>query len=176
MEFFGRIRGIELQMGARDVALIVLTSVLLPLVAGMSVRVLWPGFADSWAEPIGKVATVLLALACLPILFTSIRAILTLVGDGTLFALAAFAIVGIIVGHVLGGPNPDDRRVLALATSVRHPAIALAIAHANFPGQKLAGAVILIYVIVSSILAAPYVKWHKRALLTTDSHASPVTH
>lgn len=176
MEIFERVSGISMQMRARDVALIVLTSVLLPLVAGMSVRVLWPDFAERWAALIGMVATVLLGLACLPILFTSVRAILTLIGDGTLFALAAFAIVGIIVGHLLGGPNPDDRGVLALAASVRHPAIALAIAHANFPGQKLAGAVILVYLILSSIIAAPYVKWHKRALVATDEHPSPVTH
>ena len=163
MEIFEMASGFTMQMRARDIALIVLTSVLLPLIAGMSVRVLWPVFAERRTKLIALVGFVLLILSCLPILFTSVRAILTLVGDGTLFGLAAFAIIGLIVGHLLGGPDPDDRPVLALATSARHPAVALAIAHANFPGQKLAAAVILIYVILSAILAAPYLSWQKKA-------------
>ena len=163
MEFFERVSGIAMQMRARDVAMLVLTSMLLPLIVGMSVRVFWPEFAERRAKLIGLVAMVLLGLSCLPILFTSVRAILTLVGDGILFALAAFAIVGLITGHLLGGPEPENRPVLALATSSRHPAVALAIAHANFPGQKLAGAVVLFYLVLSTILAIPYLKRNKRA-------------
>jgi BASS family bile acid:Na+ symporter len=164
IEVFEVASGIGMRMRLGGVAIVVLTTVLLPLVAGMSVRVLWPAFAERRAKMIALVATVLLVLSCLPILFTSIRAILTLVGDGTLFALAAFALIGLIVGHVLGGPDPDNRAVLALATSSRHPAVALAIAHANFPDHKLAGAVILIYLVLSAIVAAPYLSW------TTKKH------
>jgi bile acid:Na+ symporter, BASS family len=106
-------------------------------------------------------------LSCLPILFTSVRAILTLIGDGTLLALASFAIIGLITGHLLGGPVSENRPVLALATSARHPAVALAIAHANFPNQKLAGALVLVYLVLSAILAAPYLNWSKRSRTTT---------
>ena len=162
MNLFEAVSGITMQMGAGEVARLVLASVLLPLTVGMSVRALWPNFAERGAKPIAIVATVLLALACLPILFTSVRAILTLVGDGTLLALGVFAIIGLLVGHLLGGPHPEDRPVLALATSSRHPGVALAIAHANFPGQKLAGAVVLVYLVLSAILAAPYLNWNKR--------------
>ncbi len=176
MEFFERVSGITMQMRAREVAFLVLTTVLLPLIVGMSVRVLWPHFADRRAKVIGLVAMVLLVLCCLPILFTSVRAILTLIGDGTLFALAAFAIVGLIAGHLLGGPEPGDRPVLALSTSARHPAVAVAIAHANFPGQKLAGAVVLIYLILSVILAAPYLNWVKRSrAVGVEDRVSPAT-
>ena len=173
IEVFEVASGIAMRMRFGGVALIVLTTVLLPLVVGMSVRVLWPIFAERRAKLIALVATVLLVLSCLPILFTSVRALLTLIGDGTLFALAAFAILGIIVGHLLGGPDPDNRAVLALATSSRHPAVALAIAHANFPGQKLAGAVILIYLVLSAILAAPYLNWatkkHKKLIKPAEA-------
>jgi bile acid:Na+ symporter, BASS family len=109
------------------------------------------------------VGLILLVLGVLTILFTSIRAILTVVGDGTLMALAAFAIIGLIVGHLLGGPDPGNRPVLALATSARHPAVALAIAHANFPNQKPAAALVFVYLVLSAILAAPYLNWHKKS-------------
>ena len=176
MRFFEAASGITMQMQASQVAMLVLTSVLLPLVAGMSVRRFRLEFAERRAKLIGLVATVLLVLACLPLLFTSTRAILTLVGDGTLFALAAFAIVGIIVGHLLGGPDIENRPVLALATSSRHPAVALAIAHVNFPGQKLTAAVVLIYLVLSAILAAPYLNWYKRShSVSVEDRVSPVT-
>jgi bile acid:Na+ symporter, BASS family len=68
----------------------------------------------------------------------------------------------VIIGHVLGGPEPDNRPVLALATASRHPAVALAIAHANFPEQKLAAAEVFLYLILSSILSALYLSWIKR--------------
>lgn len=173
MEIFERVSGYTLQMRASEVAILVLTSVLLPLIAGMAVRVLWPVFAERRAKLIGFVATLALVLLCLPLLFTSVRAILTLVGDGTLFALAAFAILAITAGHFLGGPDPEDRPVLALATSSRHPAVALAIAQINFPGQKLAGAVILVYLVLSAILAAPYLKWNKRTHSIVDERMVP---
>jgi BASS family bile acid:Na+ symporter len=173
MEIFEKASGIVMQMTAGGVAVVVLTTVLIPLVAGMSVRVLWRNFAERGAKPIALTATVLLVLSCLPILFTSVRAILALVGDGTLFVLAAFAIIGVIAGHVMGGPEPENRATLALATSSRHPAVALAIAHANFPGQRLAGALILIYLVLSALMAAPYLNWaaKKHKKLTKPAEA-----
>ena len=101
-------------------------------------------------------------MCVLPILFVAGRSLLTVIGDGTLIALAVFAVVGLIAGHLLGGPDADNRIVLALATSSRHPAVALAVAHANFPAQKLAGALVLVYLVLSALLAAPYIRWNKR--------------
>jgi BASS family bile acid:Na+ symporter len=167
MEVVERIFGIPLQMRAREVAWLMLSSVLIPLLLGMGVRYLWTSFAERAAKPIAVVSLVVLIVACLPILFTSVRSILILVGDGTLLALAAFALVGVVTGHLLGGPDPEDRPVLALATCSRHPAVALAIGHANFPGQKLAGALVLVYLVLSAILVAPYLNWTKKSHSTT---------
>ena len=174
MELVERISGVPLQMRARDVAALVLSSVLVPLLLGMGVRYLWSSFAERAAKPIATFAIVMLIVPCIPILFTSVRAVLALVGDGTLIALAAFALVGLIVGHLLGGPDPENRAVLALATSSRHPAVALAISHVNFPNQKLAGALVLVYLILSTILAAPYLNWAKKSQSTTAASEKQV--
>jgi bile acid:Na+ symporter, BASS family len=68
------------------------------------------------------------------------------------------------VGHLLGGPAAEDRMVLAIATSSRHPGLALAIAKANYPEQAMlvAGAVV-IYLIFRLILALPYLRWRRHA-------------
>jgi bile acid:Na+ symporter, BASS family len=152
VEIFERIGGVPLEMTARSVAVLVFTTVLAPLLVGIAIRATAPAFAERVANPVGVLATVLLVLSVVPVLFGSIRTIVSLVGDGTLLSFAGFALVGYILGNFLGGPEPENRRVLALATASRHPAIAVAIAHANFPQQKLAVPAIVLYLIVSAIV------------------------
>jgi len=152
MWIFGRIGNVPLQISPLSVAIMAFTSILAPLLVGISLRAELPKFAETLAEPIGKWATALLILCAIPILVGSIKAIVSLVGDGTLFAFSAFALVGYLIGDTLGRPEPDKRRVLAFATATRHPAIAIAIAHTNFPQQKLAIPAIGLYLIVSFIV------------------------
>ena len=98
------------------------------------------------------------------VLFNISGAIWGMIGHGVLIVLALFTLVGIAIGHFLGGPNPDDRTVLALATGIRHPGLAMAIASANFPDQKTAVlAVVVCHVLVGLILSIPYLIWRKRS-------------
>jgi len=53
--------------------------------------------------------------------------------------------------------------VLSLATASRHPALAVAIAHANFPDQKLVGPLVVIYLIVSGVVTTLASKFMKKA-------------
>jgi BASS family bile acid:Na+ symporter len=73
-----------------------------------------------------------------------------------------FTAVGLAVGHVLGGPHPDNAVVRALTTACRHPPIAVGIAAANLPGQF--AATILIYLLASAVACMPYLAWRRRAL------------
>jgi len=152
MWIFGRISDVPLQVSARSVAMMVFMSVLAPLLVGIFLRAELPRFAEVFSEPIGKWATALLVLCAIPILLGSIKSFVSLVGDGTLLSFTAFALVGYFVGDALGRPEFEKRRVLALATASRHPAIAIAIAHTNFPQQKLALPAIGLYLIVAAIV------------------------
>lgn len=162
MEIFERITGVSLAMQPRLIAVVVLTTILLPLLVGIAIGKIVPTLADRAAKPIGILASALLILSALPLLIGSARTVFSLVGDGTILSLAGFALIGLIVGHLLGGPELDNRSVLALATASRHPAVAIAIAHANFPEQKLAGAAVLWYLILSGMVSALYFSWVKR--------------
>jgi len=161
MEIFERVTGVPLYMSVLSVATIVFTTALAPLLAGIVLRAVAPSLADHITKPIGTLAGVLMILGVLPVLFVSMRTILSLFGDGTLLSLAAFALIGYIVGYLFGGPNPEDRSVLAQATASRHPALALAIAHVNFPEQKLAAPAVLLYLIVSGVVTALASKFMK---------------
>jgi BASS family bile acid:Na+ symporter len=142
-------------------ARIVATSMLLPLLAGLATRRLGPRLAARAAAPLSIAGTLLLVLAFLPVLFGAWHAIVALFGDLTLVAIVAFTIVGLAIGHALGGPDPDERTVLALATSSRHPAIAVAVAH-NFPDRPALLAAVLLSLLVGAVVCGPYVKWRGR--------------
>jgi BASS family bile acid:Na+ symporter len=115
-------------------------------------------------KPVAVIATIVLVVALIPVLVMSWAAIRSLLGNGTLVAIITLAIVGLAVGHMLGGPVENNRTVLALATSTRHPAVAMTIAAATFPNEKLVLAAILLDLIVCAIVSAPYVQWRKRGV------------
>ena len=162
IELLSGIFHFEAHSGLNKVLHIVLLKILLPLLAGILVHRFAPRLAERLAKPISIVAMVLLVVAVLPVLFVSYHAMWAMVGNGVLVAMAVFGIVGIVVGHLLGGPNPDDRSVLALATSARHPGIAIAITALNFPERtKAVLIVVLFHLIVGAIVAIPYIQWRK---------------
>jgi BASS family bile acid:Na+ symporter len=160
IELIGRSFDIDMHQPASTIASIVLVSVIVPLAAGILVNRFAPGFAAKMARPISIFATVLLIVAFLPVLIFEWPSVWSLVGNGIVLVLAAFTLIGLAVGHFLGGPDPGDRTVLALATSARHPGVAIAIASLNFPDhQKAVAAVVMFHLILATIVAIPYVKW-----------------
>jgi BASS family bile acid:Na+ symporter len=155
---FGR----SLHISPGDVAGIVVVSVLVPLFAGILIRTFAPAFAERIARPVSLIGTIVLGLAFIPVLIVSWGPMLAFIGDGLLFGLVAFTLIGLAAGHLLGGPDPDNRTVLALASSARHPGVAIAIASLNFPDAKGALLVVLYHLIIGAIAAIPYVKWRTR--------------
>ena len=162
VEMVGRYFMKPFAMSSAAIAGYALKAAVLPLVAGMVFRALLPDVAARIAKPVGLIATTLLAVGVLAILAAASTEVVSLVGNGSIVAMAAFVIVGLAVGHALGGPAADDRLVLALSTASRHPAIALAIAKANFPDEPHLGATILLYLLVSLLIGIPYQVWQKR--------------
>lgn len=151
---FGRPYAVE--SGA--IAKIVLMLIVLPLVAGMIVHTLLPRVSARLQKPVGAAATALLVIAAVFLLAGAWKAIWAATGSGTVLAIALFVVSGLIVGHLLGGPEPEHSAVLAMSTACRHPAIALAIAIANYPGERFVGT-ILLYVLVNTVLWIAYARW-----------------
>ena len=158
---FGDVFHRAVDVSALNVAKIVATSMLLPVLAGMAVHKFAPKGSLRLDKPLSILATVVLAAACVPILLKEWPDITRMIGNFSLVAMAAFAAVGLAVGHWLGGPDPHERSVLAMATSARHPAVALAITH-NAVDKPGVMAAVLLTLIVGSIVTAPYVKWRQR--------------
>jgi BASS family bile acid:Na+ symporter len=151
-----------LQMTLWSVASLVFMTIVLPLGLGIAVNRLAPTLAERLVSPISKIGGIGLLLCALAILFSTAPAIWALTGNGTLLAIAAFVLGGLAIGHLLGGPEPENRAALAMATASHHPGIAIALAVANFPKEKLAMAAVLLYLLVNALVSIPYLKWIKR--------------
>jgi BASS family bile acid:Na+ symporter len=124
-------------------------------------------------EPLlSKLALVLLLAAAAVVFVASFPAIVTMIGNGTVLAIAAFVVMGAAFGHLLGGPVPSERTTLALATASRHPGLALAITASTYPAQRRnVAAVVLLYFLVKALVLLPYNSRRKRQLPDHGSHA-----
>jgi BASS family bile acid:Na+ symporter len=166
LELVERRFSVPLQMTAASITKVVASTVLAPLAVGMLLRRMAPGFAARLSKPLSVIGTLVLVAGAVLILVAVWPAIRSLIGNGTVLVFAGFALVGLAAGHFLARGSPGHRRVLALSTACRHPGVAMAIAAANFPGEKMVPAAILLYVLVSALVTTPYVSWMKRRPVT----------
>lgn len=142
---------------------IVLLTVIGPFVLGVVVHHYAPDVAARIAKPVSGSALAVLAVSAVLVLVVLMPSIISLIGNGTVLVFVAFVVVGLIAGHFLGGPEPDNRTVLALSSAVRHPAVALAIASANFPDQSLVTPAVFLYLLVNAVVSIPYLVWRRRS-------------
>lgn len=154
----------DLRLPALPVAKLVSMTVLGPTLAGVVVHALAPRLAARLEGPLGKVGLLLLLAAAGLLLARAAPVVLQQIGDGTLLAIVSFVVLGLIVGHLIGGPAPGDRSVLALATACRHPAVAMGISRLAFPAEKAIAGAVLLYLIVNVIVCLPYIAWRRKAL------------
>jgi bile acid:Na+ symporter, BASS family len=135
--------------------------VLLPLAIGLAVRAMAPGIASRAWGIVYKLSMLLVLAAFLPIIIKVWPAIQQLVGNGTVVVMAIVTLICLAVGHTLGGPELRDRATLAVASSVRHPGIAMSIASASFNDPRISAAVLL-FMLVGLVVSIPYTMWVKR--------------
>ena len=86
----------------------------------------------------------------------------SLLGGRTLLAILIVTALGLFVGHELGGPVDANRPVLALASAIRHPAVAIAVASAAFPSSRLVAPAVLLQFVVAALASLPYIRRLKR--------------
>ena len=140
------------------------TGVIIPLGLGMIIKRIAPAFAERVAPLVYKISMLLILLVFLPILVVIWPALKALIGDGTVLVMALLTAITLFGGHMLGGPAAVDRATLAVASSVRHPGIAILIANTTF-GDKRVTAAVLLYLIVGLVVGTLYKQWFKRTQL-----------
>jgi len=152
-------------LGPWAVELVLLVTVGAPLATGIGIARLWPGAAPRIAALSDRVGLVMVLIGVAAALLGSARAIVDVVGQGTLLATAAFVGVGLLAGHALGGPDPGNRGALATATAARHPGVGLVLASSAVPASQPAVlATVLLYLFASLVLTIPYQRWRRKVV------------
>ena len=168
---FAAVFRVPFHISSAQIARVVGGSVLIPLLIGVGVRHFVPAITDRAARLITMIATGILVLGMVPIVFSAWPEIEALVGNGTIVAVVVLTFIGLAVGHFLGGPDRNHRTVLALASAARHPGVALAIASANMPGDKFVPAAILLALVFASLVSIPYVRRAAQVHAASSAHA-----
>jgi BASS family bile acid:Na+ symporter len=164
VEIVRRLFAVETTLEPLAVELVLLITVAAPLALGMVLARLHPAGVPRLATLADRAGGMLLLLGAAILLLFRGPAILAVIGGGTLVLTIVVVAFGLLVGHLLGGPDPGNRGALASATVSRHPAIALLLASGSGKGSE-AGVIglVLLYMVVALVLTIPYERWRRRA-------------
>jgi BASS family bile acid:Na+ symporter len=152
--------GVPVELGPFAVAKKVGVLLILPLLLGLGFRRMAPSLAEHLSPIVGKLAIALLVIGTIPLFGVFWPGILSLIGNGTILAMVLVVAIALAGGHLLGGPDLNDRGALALVACARHPGVALTIAHAA-DADKRVGAAIVMFLLIGLIVSMPYQLWVK---------------
>jgi BASS family bile acid:Na+ symporter len=158
----GRAFGVDFHVPAALIVRVVVSSVFAPLLLGVLVNRVAGGFAARIAKPLSTIGTVSVGVLAILVLAGSWKTLTGTLGGFTAVAVAVFVLASLGVGHFLGGPDEDDRTVLALSTASRHPGVATAIAGAVASDNPAVSATVMFAFLLGLVLTGPYAKWRTR--------------
>ncbi len=135
---------------------------LLPIAIGAAIRERFSEFADDWEQTTSKLGNFLLIGVVLLIMAVALPKVLT-VGIVPVIGAILFATACLVSGHILGGPEPENRLTIAVANSTRNAGLALAIATINFEDPVILGA-IATYAVFSAVAGGIYTNLYQKKL------------
>jgi BASS family bile acid:Na+ symporter len=166
----GMMFGRTLEVHPSAVAATLAKTFLLPLVVGILLRAVLQRRSIRVGEIAGTAGTALL-IAVVSLLFIVQRDTIFPLAWASLPVLIVYAAGSLLIGHVIGGPDPAERTALAVATVTRHPGLAILIASAAAPEAVFVPA-ILVVVACSAVVGVPYTAWRKHALARQTAAAA----
>jgi bile acid:Na+ symporter, BASS family len=151
---FAALLGRDLHLGYWPVAKVVLGRALIPLLIGIGVARSSPAFAAKTGPRLAKIVDGGL-LAVLAIAIAATWREMASVGGLGWIACVLASVGAVILGHVVGGPEPETRAVDAVAATMRFPALALTLAAAVPQGKRLVP-VVAVYIVASLLVVTAY--------------------
>jgi len=141
------------------VATVLGKSFLLPMLLGIAVRWFMPDASARLSDVLLKFVGIAFSACALLLLATHWQVVGAILG-APILALGGFTLAALGVGHLMGGPDPNDRTALAVTCATRHIGVAMVIAAAT-PGPRTV-VLIVAYVLASALVIIPYMKWRGR--------------
>ena len=128
---------------ARSLSLLML----FPLAVGLALKALHQGVAARVKTMLDWICGVSLVPLVLLVTLVNVDKIIQVCGTLGILAGFLFIALGFGIGWMLGGPDPDTRRVLALGTGQRNLAAALVVAGESFSDPKVVVMVIVVTIV-----------------------------
>src|SRR5438477_699108 len=125
---------------------------LLPLAAALVVKARFPAAAARTRPILDRISNLSLILFTLLLIGVNLNNVLAVFGTRAILAGLLFIIISFGIGWLLGGPEPDARRVLALGTAQRNIAAAIVVAAQSFEDPKVVVMVIVVAIVGLLIL------------------------
>src|SRR6476619_4259084 len=139
-------------VNAWAIARSLLLLMLLPLAAGLAMKARYGDLALRVKPTLDWVSNISLILLVCLITAANIDKVLEVFGTGGILAGLLFIALGFGAGWLLGGPNADTKRVMALGTGQRNIAAALVVASQSFGDPKVVVMVIVVAIVGLIIL------------------------
>jgi bile acid:Na+ symporter, BASS family len=128
---------------------------LLPLAAGLALKSYYESLATRAKPVLDWISNISLILLVLLITAANVDKVLQVFGTFGILAGLLFIAFGVGIGWLLGGPNADTRRVMALGTGQRNIAAALVVASQSFDDPKVV-VIVIVVAIVGLIVLMPF--------------------
>ena len=128
------------QRNQRPILLLIANIVLyiaLPLCAGLWVARRAPKIAPRLVLPSGHSGTVVFVFLMWETRLVRREAFNAIRGGGSVLAMALLLLLSMLIGWMIGGPDPESRRVLATSTGMRSVIVVLYVARYCFPGTNV---------------------------------------
>jgi len=140
---------------------------LLPLSLGMAMRRVAAARA-AWLEPRLRRAGGVLLVILLVLALVNMWHVVVSAGLRVSLAIVLATALALLVGHLLGGPDPATRTATAISTAARNPGLALLVATLNAASPAIIAA-ILAYFVIAALTLSPYLAWRRRAVAPAPS-------
>ncbi|HEU4345081.1 MAG TPA: bile acid:sodium symporter [Candidatus Binatia bacterium] len=127
---------------------------LLPLAGALAVKAYFADVAARTKPLLDRLSNLGLIVLVLLITAGNVNNVLAIFGTRGILAGLLFIAIGFVIGWLLGGPDTNTRRVLALGTAQRNIAAALVVGSQSFSDPKVVVMVVVV-AIVSLLILMP---------------------
>jgi predicted Na+-dependent transporter len=142
----------EATVSATSIAMPLIVTMLLPLGAGLFIDARFRRLADRLQPISNRVSSIALVVLVALTFLANFQAILGVFGTGAI--AAALLVIGgaFALGYLLGGADPREREVIALATAQRNVAAATVVATQSFDDPDVLVMVVVISLVSMAVL------------------------
>lgn len=161
---------VTVDLPVHKVVLAIVKAILLPLAIGMVIRIAAPTWAARLSNRVIAIASLVLAVSAVALLAVHWEVVMAVPLPGVV-ALAILLLTALLIGQVMGGPQPGDRTALAIACATRHVGIALVVA-GEFTSPKTA-VLIVAYILTAVVISSLYLAWRGRNTKPAPALATP---